>query len=140
MTNKLTKPRLQDLVRDTPIFHQPAPETASTNATLTAAQMLGGILVVDQAAGGTSTLTTLTGALLQAAMRQPVIVDESFDLYIINIGLSAGENVILAMGATGMTLVGNNDIEEEDAVANSSSAHFRFRNTGANTFTCYRLA
>ena len=139
MSEKLVKSRLQDLVRHTPIFHQPAPETASTTTTLTVAQILGGILVVDQAAAGTSTLTVPTGTLLQAAMRQPVLVDEAFDFYLINIGLSAGEDVILAMD-TGITLVGNNDIEEEDAVTNSSSAHFRFRNTGANTFTCYRLA
>ena len=138
----MANPNRADIVhalRSPKVVRQGDPETASTTTTLTAAQLLGGILVVDQAAGATTTLTTPTGTLLEAAMGFDVQNDDAFDLYVINIGLSAGENMVLAMGST-ITLIGNNDIEEEDAVTNSSSAQFRFRRTDTNTFVCYRLA
>ncbi len=130
---------LVNVIRSTPVHQQTAPETASTTDTLTTDQILAGILVVDQAASGTSTLTTPTATEIETAMGFDVQVNDAFDFFLINIGGTAGENVVLAMGSD-VTLVGNNDIEEEDAVENSSSAHFRFRKTAANTFTCYRLA
>ena len=139
MTDKLTKPRLQDLVRDTPFFHQNAPPTVTSTVTLTGAQMLGGILEANPSSS-TASYTTLTGALLDEAIgRANLAVNDAFDLIIINTSTSAGGNIILLMG-TGITLVGNNDIEEEDNVANSSSARFRFRRTAADTWTCYRIA
>ncbi len=134
----LTRKKLVDLMRGSRIINQDAYPTATTNATLTAAQMLGGVLRATPSSG-TATYTTLTGTQLAAAMRQPVQVGDCFDLYIINISTSGNDNIVLAMGV-GITLVGNNDIEEEDAVANSSSALFRFRNTAVNTFDCLRLA
>ena len=139
MSNALTKARLSGLVRDTPIFHQHAPATASVTATLTTTQLLAGILNVDQASGATTTLTTPTATELDSALSGRMIANEAFDLFIINTETDAGGNCVLAMG-TGMTLVGNNDIEEEDAVANSSSAHFRFRKTADAAYTCYRIA
>ena len=122
-----------------PLRNTPAPQTASVTNTLTDAQMLGEVLRVDQAASATTTLTTRTGTQLSSAFSDRINVGDSFDLYIINEGTTAGENLVLAMG-TGITLIGNNDVEEEDAVANSSSALFRFRNTAANTWDCMRLA
>ena len=122
-----------------PLRNTPAHQTATTTATLTAAQMLGEVLTVDQGSSSTTTQTTLTGTQLTAAFDNRVNVGDSFDLFIINIDVSAGTNLVLAMG-TGITLIGNNDVEEGDAVTNSSSAHFRFRNTATNTWDCYRLA
>ena len=122
-----------------PLRNTPARQTASVTATLTAAQMLGEVLDVDQAAGATTTQTTLTGTQLTAAFAGRVRVGDSFDLFIINTELTANGNFVLAMG-TGITLVGNNDVEEEDAVTNSSSALFRFRNTSPTTWDCMRLA
>ena len=122
-----------------PIRNTPAPQTATTTATLTDAQMLGEVLRVDQGAGATTTLTTRTGTQLSSAFSGRINVGDSFDLFIINEETDAGGNMVLAMG-TGITLIGNNDVEEEDAVDNSSSALFRFRNTAANTWDCLRLA
>ena len=122
-----------------PLRNAPTPQTATVTATLTDAQMLGEILYVDQGAGATTTLTTPTGTQLSASFGGPVNVGDSFDLFVINRETDAGGNMVLAMG-TDVTLIGNNDVEEEDAVANSSSAHFRFRNTGANIWDCMRLA
>ncbi len=122
-----------------PMRVTPAPQTATTTATLTAAQMLGEVLRVDQGGSATTTQTTLTGTQLSAAFANRVEIGDSFDLFIINEDQTANTNFVLAMG-TDITLVGNNDIEEEDAVANSSSGHFRFRNTAATTWDCLRLA
>ncbi len=122
-----------------PLRNTPAHQTATTTDTLTAAQMLGEVLTVDQGSSSTTTQTTLTGTQLTAAFAGRVSVGDSFNLYIINIDVTAGTNLVLAMG-TGITLIGNNDVEEEDAVDNSSSALFRFRNTSATTWDCYRLA
>jgi hypothetical protein len=119
------------------VRNMPAPQTATTNATLSDAQMLSEILEATPS-GGTATYTTRTATQLEAAFSNRLEVGDSFDLIIINTSTSSGDNIILAMGS-GMTLVGNNDIEEEDAVDNSSSGQFRFRKTAENTFSCYRI-
>lgn len=121
-----------------PIKVTPAHQTATVTATLTDAQMLGEVLVVDQGSGATSTLTTRTAAQIEGAFAGRLEVGESWELIIINVETDAGGNVVLAMG-TGFTLIGNNDIEEEDAVDNSSTGVFRFRKTATNTFDCYRI-
>lgn len=135
----LTRRGIFGLFRSPPIGNMPAPQTATVTDTLTDAQMLGEVLYVNQGSGATTTLTTRTGTQLSAAIPGLVNVGDYFDLFVINRETDAGGNMVLAMGA-GVTLIGNNDIEEEDAVTNSSSAHFRFRNTGTNTWDCMRLA
>ena len=135
---KMSRQSLFNLHRSPPVFNTPTPQTATVTATLTTAQLLGEVLRVDQGGGATSTLTTPTGTEIQDALA-PVTVGDSFDLYVINEETDAGGNIILAMG-TGVTLIGNNDVEEEDAVENATSAHFRFRNTGNNTWDCMRLS
>ena len=120
-----------------PIRNTPARQTATVTATLTTAQIMGEVLRVISGSS-TSSLTTPTGTQISAATPGGAIVGDSFDLFLINASTNGGEPVILVMG-TDVTLVGNNDIEEEDAITNSSSAHFRFRNTGANTWDCMRL-
>ncbi len=122
-----------------PLRNTPARKTATTTATLTAAQMLGEVLTVNQGGSGGTTQTTLTGTLLTAAFAGRVRVGDSFDLFIINISTDGSEDLVLAMG-TGITLVGNNDVESESAVTNSASALFRFRNTAPTTWDCMRLA
>jgi|TARA_R100000093_G_C1874836_1_gene52419 predicted amidohydrolase len=121
-----------------PLRNVPAPQTATTTTTLTDAQMLGEILDA-QTSSAARTFTTRTATQLEAAFAGRLNVGDSWDLFIINSSTTSADTVVLAMG-TGVTLVGNNDIEEEDAITNSSSAHFRFRKTGANAFSCYRLA
>ena len=135
----LTRLGLFGLFRSPPLKNMPAPKTATVTATLTTAQLFGQILRVDQGSGGTTTLTTSTGTQIEAAVPGPLTDGDYFDLFVINEEKDAGGNMVLAMGV-GVTLIGNNDVEEEDAVSNSSSAHFRFRRTAANTWDCMRLA
>ncbi len=108
-----------------------APQTATSTATLTAAQIVNGWLV---ASPGTSaaTYTLPTGALIDAAVPNAT-VGSTFDLSIINTGTSSGA-VTLAVSA-GVTDGGNAVV----AIAITSSALFRFRKTADNTFVVYRI-
>lgn len=108
-----------------------APQTATSTATLTAAQIVNGMLVANP---GTSaaTYTLPTGALIDAAVPNAT-VGSTFDLSIINIGTSSGA-VTLAV-STGVTDGGN----AVTAIAVTTSALFRFRKTADNTFVAYRI-
>lgn len=114
--------------------NMPAPQTATTTATLTAAQVLGGVLV---GTAGTSavTYTLPTVTLLEAAMLNPKVGD-TFDLTIINLGTSSG--VITVAAGTGITLVGMATLPITTAAG--SSGTWRFRKTGAGAWTAYRIA
>lgn len=139
MGHLLSKQNLDNLFTSPRVFNMPAPQTATATASMTDAQMLGGVLEVNNGGSGATTLTTRTGTQIDSAFSGRLRVDDAFDLYVINVSTSANDALIIAVG-TDVTLVGNNDIEEEDAIANSSSGLFRFRKTAANTFTMYRLA
>ena len=108
-----------------------APQTATSTATLTAAQIVGGMLVANP---GTSaaTYTLPTGALIDAAVPNAT-VGSTFDLSIINIGTSSGA-VTLAV-STGVVDGGN----AVTAIAVTSSALFRFRKVADNSFVAYRI-
>ncbi|KKM76968.1 hypothetical protein LCGC14_1374770 [marine sediment metagenome] len=115
---------------------QAAPTTATGTVTLTAAQMLGGIIVATPTA--VATYTTLTGTLLEAALPSGIVNDDSFELTIINLG-GAGDIITMVAGATGITFVGSVLIDDA-GVDITSSATFRFRRSAANTFIAYRIA
>lgn len=110
-----------------------APLTATTDATLTAAQMLGGILL---GSPGTSAAayTLPTVATLEAELTNAV-VGHSFDLSVVNVnGSSSG--VITMTTNTGWTLVGLMTV-----VATAGTAQmFRARKTGTGTWTLYRIS
>lgn len=108
-----------------------APQTATATATLTAAQIVGGMLVANP---GTSaaTYTLPTGALIDAAVPNATI-GSTFDLSIVNIGTSSGA-VTLAV-STGVTDGGN----AVTAIAVTTSALFRFRKVADSTFVAYRI-
>ena len=108
---------------------QGTPSTATVTATLTAAQVTAGILVVDTTTTA-ATLTLPTVALLEAALVN-VHDDSSFDLSVINIGASTG-TVTMAVG-TGWTIVGL------ATVLYTTSSIFRARKTGVNAWTLYKL-
>lgn len=108
-----------------------APQTATATATLTAAQILGNVLVANPSTSA-ATYTLPTGAAIDAVLTNAK-VGSTFDLYIVNIGTSSGA-VTLAV-STGVTDGGNAVV----AVAVTSSAHFRFRRTADATYVAYRL-
>lgn len=122
-----------------PLRNTPARQTASATATLTAAQMLGEVLADDNSGSGAVTLTTLTGTQLTAAFANRVSVGDSFDLYVMNISTNANDLLTMA-GGTGVTLVGDDQIEEMDAAGNVSAGLFRFRNTSPTTWDMLRIA
>ncbi len=122
-----------------PLRNTPAVQTATATATLTAAQMLGEVLNASNGGSGASTLTTLTGTELSAAFANRVNVGDSFDLYVLNSSTSANDLLTMA-GGTGVTLIGDDEIEEMDAAANVSAGLYRFRNTAVNTWDMIRIA
>jgi hypothetical protein len=105
---------------------QGAPATVSAAGTLTAAQLLTGLIV---ASGTPGTQTLPTVALLEAALPN-VKVDSGFNLNLVN---TAGSTATVATG-TGWTIVGT------ATAATVTSAAFRARKTGDNTWTLYRIA
>lgn len=114
---------------------QAAPPTATASATLTAVQMLGGILEATPTAA--VTYTTITGTLLEAALPSGIANDDSFELTIINLG-GVG-NIITLAGGTGVTIVGSATVDDAGADITSSGT-FRFRRSATNTFIAYRIA
>lgn len=118
---------------------QPTPTAKTVSATLTAAELQTGILTVNQAAGGASTLTMPLGTDLEAAMPPEVAANDSFDFAIVNISTVDAEDATLAAN-TGVTLVGNVTIEANSATTKISSGLFRCRRTAANTFVVYRIS
>jgi len=109
-----------------------APQTATSTATLTAAQITGGMLHANPSTSA-ATYTLPTAAQIDAAVPNAT-VGSTFDLSIINVGTSSG-TVTLSMG-TGITDGGNAAV----AVAITSSATFRFRKTGEGAWTVYKKA
>jgi hypothetical protein len=109
-----------------------APQTATSTATLTAAQVTGNILYANPSTSA-ATYTLPSGTDLDAVMTS-ANVGNTFDLSIVNVGTTSG-TVTLSMG-TGITDGGNAAV----AVAITSSATFRFRKTGTGTWTVYKVA
>jgi len=105
---------------------QGAPAAVSAAGTLTAAQLLSGI-VVCSGTPGTQTLPTV--ALLEAVLTNAK-VDSGFEVSFVN---TAGSTLTLAVG-TGWTIVGTL------TAATVTSALFRARKTGDGAYTLYRIA
>ena len=108
------------------------PQTATATATLTAAQVTGGMLVANPSTSA-ATYTLPTGTAIDDVVTSAK-VGSTFDLNLVNIGTSSGA-VTLAT-ATGLTDGGNAFV----ATAITSSAMFRFRKTGDGTWTVYKVA
>ena len=108
-----------------------APQTATSTATLTAAQITGGILVANPSTSA-ATYTLPAATDIDNAVSSAT-VGSTFDLSIVNTGTSSG-TVTLSMG-TGVTDGGNAAV----AVAITSSALFRFRKTGDGAWSVYKI-
>lgn len=103
----------------------PAPASKSAAATLTAAEITGGMI---QYTGAAAALTFPTGTSLDGTLN--LVVDQGIDFYVINTGTGAATMT----ANTGVTIVG------AAAVAAGSSGHFRLRYTAAATYVAYRLS
>ena len=116
---------------------QAAPQTATATATLTAAQVTGGILVGNPST--TAASYTLPTATLIDAVFTNSKVNSTFELTIINLGTSTG--LITVVVGTGITAVGNLVIAITGSAAGvGGAAQFLFRKTDTAAYTVYRIA
>ena len=114
------------------IGYAAAPQTATSTATLTAAQVTGGMLVANPStSAATYTLPTASAIDAVVTSAKP---GSTFTLNLVNIGTSSG-TVTLAT-ATGLTDGGNAFV----ATAITSSAQFTFRKTADGAWTVYKTA
>ena len=112
---------------------QPAPQTATTGATLTVAQITGGILLGSP--GTTASAYTLPAVATLEATVSSAKVNISFDFSVTNVdGSSTG--VITMTAGTGWTIVGLATI----AATAGTTGQFRARKTGDGTWSLYRVA
>ncbi len=116
---------------------QAAQQTATATATLTVAQITGGILVGNPSTSA-ATYTLPTATLIDATMTN-MKVNSTFTLRIINLGTSNGL-ITVAVG-TGITAVGNLIVAITGSAAGvSGAAEFLFRKTDTAAYTVYRVA
>ncbi len=121
------------------IYKQNAATAKTVSATLTAAEVLAGIITVNQGGAGASALQLPTGTALETAMPATIANGDSFDFSVINISTVAAEAASLTTN-TNWTLVGDMDIIANSASTTKSSGLFRARRTAANTWTLYRIS
>ena len=108
------------------------PATYTTTSTITAAQIIGGLLSYT---GTGHTLTTPTGTLLDAAFTNavaPPLVGSSFDF-----GVNATTGTATLAGGTGVT--DNASGVGSLLVTTGTSATFRLVKTGDATWNLYRV-
>ena len=116
---------------------QAAQQTATATATLTTAQILGGLLVGDPTTTA-ATYTLPTATAIDAVMTN-MKTNSTFRLTVINIGTSTGL-ITMAVG-TGITAVGNLVVAITGSAAGvGGAAEFLFRKTGTAAYTVYRVA
>jgi hypothetical protein len=116
---------------------QAAPQTATATATLSVAQITGGILVGNPSTTA-ATYTLPTATLIDATMNNAK-VNSTFELTIINLGTSTGL-ITVAVG-TGITAVGNLVVAITGSAAGvGGAAQFLFRKTGDAAYSVYRVA
>ncbi|WP_144378524.1 hypothetical protein [Mesorhizobium amorphae] len=111
---------------------QGAPVAKTTSSTLTAANLLAGMITVAQGAGANSNQALPTGTAMQSALPAGFGVGSAFDFSIVNTG-GASETATLTVG-TNFTIVGGAVVQP------GASATFRVRKTADNTFVAYRIA
>jgi hypothetical protein len=115
------------------MFATAVPATATASATLTANQVLNGILLGSP--GGTAASYQLpTVAALEVGIPSASSVGDAFDFSVMNVD-GSGTGVITLTTNTGWTLVGLMTV----VATAGTSQMFRARKTGSGTWTLYRL-
>ena len=114
---------------------QQDPAVVTAAATLTAAQVLTGLLIVSTAATTTNQAYTLpTVASLEAALVNPKL-NSTIEFVVINLGTSSGTATMTTN--TGWTVAATLGAV---AVAVTASGRFLGRKTGDGSWTLYRIA
>jgi hypothetical protein len=120
------------------VSQQPAPAAKTVTTTLTAAELMGGLITANQGGGAAASYTLPLASDLAAALGAGFAINNSFDFTLTNISTVAAEDVTILTN-TGWTLVGSMVVASNDAATSISTGTFRVRRTGAATFTLYRL-
>jgi hypothetical protein len=116
---------------------QTDPQTATATATLTVAQITGGLLVGNPSTSAAS-YTMPTATAIDAAMTN-MKTSSCFLLNVVNIGTSSG--IITMVVGTGITAVGNLLVAITGSAAGvGGAAQFLFRKTGTAAYSVYRIA
>lgn len=123
------------------MLRQPAPAAKTDTVTLTAAELLTGLIVGTPTAAASYTLplgSALETALL--AVFPNLSNDDAFDFNIVNVATNSAFDITV-LTAAGWTLTGGMVVESNEATATRGpSGAFRVRRTGSGTYTLYRLA
>ena len=130
-----------DYLTVAPMFTQAAPAAKTTSTTLTAAELLGGLITGNQGAAGAAAYTLPLATDLETALlalRPDLVNNDAFDFGVINISTVAAETITMTTN-TGWTLVGDM-VLAANATGDESVGRFRARRTAANTYTLYRVA
>lgn len=123
---------------------QPTPTAKTVSATLTGAEILAGIITVNQGGGAASNLqmplaTDWETAIVAAYGPLPAATfRQSFDFSVINISTVAAEVASITTN-TGWTLVGDMSMAA-NATGDQSGGRFRAVRTAAATWSLYRIA
>ncbi len=125
------------------LLNSDAVAALTASATLTAAQLLTGLLSANAAtaAGVTYTLpsgTDFENALRAAFGKKDLKVGDGIEFVLLNVSTVAAEDATIAAGA-GWTLSGSMVVASNDAATSISVGRFRARRTAANTYTLYRV-
>jgi hypothetical protein len=110
------------------------PLSQTGTATLSAAQVTAGMLLVGSGATAAQTYTLPAASTVDAIVSSAGI-GSTFDLIVVNLGTSSGTGALAMGSGTGFTDGGNATV----ALAITSSGIFRFRKTADNAFTVYRI-
>lgn len=115
---------------NTNYIYQPAPTAVNATNTLTIAQLLTGIITTTSTTA--VTLTMPTGTDIDAGILSGLLpANQAFEWVVINLGS--------ASGAVTMNTAGGSAITGALVVPTTTSARFRTRKTGTNTFVTYRV-
>jgi len=111
----------------------PDPATVTAAATLTAANLLTGLILANSGQTANQAFTLPTVANLEAALVNPKL-NSTLEFVIVNLGTSSG--TVTMTTNTGWTLTGLGNA----VVAITSSARFRARKTSDTGWSLYRIA
>ena len=112
----------------------PEPVSVTTAATLTAAQVLNGLILANSGVSGASVTYTLpTVAALETDLSNSEKVGTSFTFRLVNLGTSSGTAIIATN--TGWTISGSLTM----TVPVTTGAQFVARKSAAGAWTLYRV-
>jgi len=112
----------------------PAPVTATTTTTFTAAQLLNGLMLLNSGITANVAYTLPTVAQLEADLTNSDKVGTSFTFRVVNLGTSSGTETITT--STGWTITGSLTM----TLPVTTGATLVARKTGPGAWVLYRVA